>query len=480
MSKHRFGLGMAAVLRWAATAQANDLTVRAFNAARYTESSLLTFWVDARDENGPIEGLQTAAWGLTWGERPVETVATAAPYRSKDLVTSVLVLLPATPNFTGRDDTPEDKERMRAPLQYLLEGLETLKASIAPKDHLSVGCYDADKADPFKLSGAIKDSDKVQMPDVARVERDCTFARGGGNDLPRLQTLMMGAIKSWMSKAQVKGAKRHIVILVADGSSKERVGADWFKQLPALGDPEAWMELYVVGLEDGHDPDNLDSLAKGGLYLPAAERQNLADQLGALGTWVKGDGIYQVDCQVESRLGGQGIELGVKAGRGGRDLVSAPFPVGTLKAGTAWLQIVLLVAAGLVALVFVVLLVRLIVRSAAARRRRREEEARNQPQVYDGPSRGRLIVREGPAANEVYPLIEDLSYVGRSPDNHVSIPDPTVSKRHASITIRDRTYVIEDMQSAAGLLVNGQRVVKAHLKDGDSIRMGQTEMQFRI
>ena len=62
----------------------------------------------------------------------------------------------------------------------------------------------------------------------------------------------------------------------------------------------------------------------------------------------------------------------------------------------------------------------------------------------------------------------------------MSIPDPTVSKRHASIAIRDRTYVIEDMQSAAGLLVNGQRVVKPHLKDGDSIRMGQSEMQFRI
>ena len=45
MSKHRFGLGMAAVLLWAATGQAQDLTVRAFNAARYTETSALTFWV---------------------------------------------------------------------------------------------------------------------------------------------------------------------------------------------------------------------------------------------------------------------------------------------------------------------------------------------------------------------------------------------------------------------------------------------------
>jgi S-DNA-T family DNA segregation ATPase FtsK/SpoIIIE len=73
-----------------------------------------------------------------------------------------------------------------------------------------------------------------------------------------------------------------------------------------------------------------------------------------------------------------------------------------------------------------------------------------------------------------------MSYIGRSPDNHVSVPDPTVSKRHCSIAIRDRTYVIEDLQSVAGVFVNGQKVVKAHLKDGDSIRLGETEMQFRI
>jgi len=480
MNKYRIGLGMVAVLLWTAAAQAEDLTVRAFNANRYTEASALTFWVDARDENGPVDGLENARWSLQWADRPVEATAAAVPYRSKDLVTSVLVLLPATPNFTGRDDTPEDKERMRSPLYYVLEGLETLKASIAPKDMLAVGCYDAEKADPLKLSGSLKYSEKVQLPDVERVERDCAFDKSGGNELPRLQTLMMSAIKAWMSKSQVKGAKRNIVILVTDGTSKERVSPDWFKQLPNLSDQEAWMELYVVGFEDGHDPDNVEALAKGGLYLPAAERQNLADQIGGLGAWVKGDSIYQVDYQVESRVGGQGVELQVRASRGGQEMASALFPVGTLKAGTAWLQIVLLIAAGIVALVFLVLLIRMIVRAAAARRARREEEERNQPQVYDGPSRGRLFVREGPASNDVYPLVDDLSYIGRSPDNHVSVPDPTVSKRHCSIAIRDKTYVIEDLQSVAGVYVNGRKIVKAHLKDGDSIRLGETEMQFRI
>lgn len=480
MSVQRIVLGMVLVLPWAVAAQAGDLTVRSFNASGYTENATLTFWVDARDESGPIEGLENAQWGLTWGDRPLEATAAATTYRARDVLTSVLVLLPATPNFTGRDDTPEDKERMRSPLHYVLEGLETLKASIAPKDHLAVGCYDAERADPVRLSGSLKDSDKVQLPDVARVERDCAFAKGGGGDLPRLQTLMMGAIKSWMSKAQVKGAKRHIVILVSDGASKERVGQDWFRQLPNLGDPEAWMELYVVGLEDGHDPDNLEALARSGLLLSAAERQDLAERIGALGTWVKGDGVYQVDYRVRSRLGGQGIELQVRAARGGRELASGVFPVGALKPGIAWVQIALLVAAGLAALVFLVLLVRWMARAVAARRRRREEEERNRPQVYDGPSRGRLIVREGPAANAVFPLIEDLSYLGRSPDNDVPLPDPTVSKRHCSISIRDRTYVIEDLQSVAGVLVNGRKVLKAHLKDGDAIRLGETEMQFRI
>jgi pSer/pThr/pTyr-binding forkhead associated (FHA) protein len=143
--------------------------------------------------------------------------------------------------------------------------------------------------------------------------------------------------------------------------------------------------------------------------------------------------------------------------------------------------IVILVAVILVSLVFLVLLVRFILQALAARRHRREEEeARNASQSYSGPSRGRLIVREGPAANLTFHLVEDVTYVGRSPDNHVSLPDSSVGKRHCSISIRDRSFQVEDLQSVNGVFVNGQKVLKAFLKDGDSIRLGSSEMQFRL
>lgn len=67
---------------------------------------------------------------------------------------------------------------------------------------------------------------------------------------------------------------------------------------------------------------------------------------------------------------------------------------------------------------------------------------------------------------------ETVTYIGRMPENAVVLDDPKVSRSHAKITLCEGQYVLEDQQSENGLRVNGQKTLKAILKLGDTISIG--------
>jgi pSer/pThr/pTyr-binding forkhead associated (FHA) protein len=69
--------------------------------------------------------------------------------------------------------------------------------------------------------------------------------------------------------------------------------------------------------------------------------------------------------------------------------------------------------------------------------------------------------------------------IGRSPQCHVVLASPDVSRQHASIRLWGDDYVIKDLGSENGLYVNGQRVEIAVLRDGDVIRVGSCEIHVR-
>jgi pSer/pThr/pTyr-binding forkhead associated (FHA) protein len=70
--------------------------------------------------------------------------------------------------------------------------------------------------------------------------------------------------------------------------------------------------------------------------------------------------------------------------------------------------------------------------------------------------------------------------IGRRPNNHICIPDRSVSRIHAWIGQAEDGYFVSDTGSRAGTHVNGQPISgKAILKDGDRIRIGPAEITFR-
>ena len=94
------------------------------------------------------------------------------------------------------------------------------------------------------------------------------------------------------------------------------------------------------------------------------------------------------------------------------------------------------------------------------------------------------IVR-GPQAGQVFALLKDEIYVGRSMPNanwEIALQDPTVSRPHAFMVQEGLRWKLFDLGSVNGTAVNGEPIIggKAKwLEDGDRITFGGTLSQFR-
>ena len=68
--------------------------------------------------------------------------------------------------------------------------------------------------------------------------------------------------------------------------------------------------------------------------------------------------------------------------------------------------------------------------------------------------------------------------IGRSRDCDIQLADSNVSRRHAELRQEGASYWIFDLGSTNGTEVNGKRVKRAELRDGDKIMLGSTEITF--
>ncbi len=70
--------------------------------------------------------------------------------------------------------------------------------------------------------------------------------------------------------------------------------------------------------------------------------------------------------------------------------------------------------------------------------------------------------------------------IGRSPDNQITIDDPTVSRQHARIRLINDRYQLFDVGSTNGTFVNSTRVQNAVLRDGDEVQFGDVKLKFHM
>jgi hypothetical protein len=83
-----------------------------------------------------------------------------------------------------------------------------------------------------------------------------------------------------------------------------------------------------------------------------------------------------------------------------------------------------------------------------------------------------------PTAGARYLLDADVMTVGRHPDADIFFDDVTVSRRHAEITRVGAAFEIVDQRSLNGTYVDGERVDRATLANGDEVRIGKFRLNF--
>ena len=95
--------------------------------------------------------------------------------------------------------------------------------------------------------------------------------------------------------------------------------------------------------------------------------------------------------------------------------------------------------------------------------------------------------RQGLAREVVELVLDERTYpleghgpwtVGRSQDNDIVVPDPNVSRRHARLSRADNGFIVEDLGSTNGTLLDGAPIDRERIESGDELTFGQSTARF--
>src|SRR5678815_5537095 len=88
-------------------------------------------------------------------------------------------------------------------------------------------------------------------------------------------------------------------------------------------------------------------------------------------------------------------------------------------------------------------------------------------------NRSHVFVRmDGSDVGQVTSLTGSLLEVGRLAKNQLHLPLEGVSRQHARIVYQEDSYWVEDLGSANGTFVQGTRITRHRLTDGDVVQFG--------
>jgi hypothetical protein len=94
------------------------------------------------------------------------------------------------------------------------------------------------------------------------------------------------------------------------------------------------------------------------------------------------------------------------------------------------------------------------------------------------PTEARREVITLTVAGRAHEVTKPSVVLGRSREADVRVADVNVSRRHAELRQEGAGYWIVDLGSTNGLEVNGKRVDRARMRDGDRVTLGSTEVLF--
>ncbi|WP_091328471.1 FhaA domain-containing protein [Geodermatophilus ruber] len=88
-----------------------------------------------------------------------------------------------------------------------------------------------------------------------------------------------------------------------------------------------------------------------------------------------------------------------------------------------------------------------------------------------------VLLVDGPGTR--HELTNGRNIIGRGTDADIRLPDTGVSRKHVDVVLDGATAIAEDLGSTNGTLVNGRRITRQPLSDGDVIRIGHSVLVYR-
>ena len=88
-----------------------------------------------------------------------------------------------------------------------------------------------------------------------------------------------------------------------------------------------------------------------------------------------------------------------------------------------------------------------------------------------------VLVVDGPGTR--HELTTGRNVIGRGTEADIRLPDTGVSRKHVDVVLDGGVAMVEDLGSTNGTLVNGRRVSRLALADGDVIRIGHSVLVYR-
>jgi hypothetical protein len=90
----------------------------------------------------------------------------------------------------------------------------------------------------------------------------------------------------------------------------------------------------------------------------------------------------------------------------------------------------------------------------------------------------RIVAISGPLTGRLFPLGDTPVTFGRSPENTIVIASQRASRRHAEIRREGGVYLLIDLGSSNGTILNGQLIQRQILRPGDTFVIGDEMFRF--
>lgn len=97
--------------------------------------------------------------------------------------------------------------------------------------------------------------------------------------------------------------------------------------------------------------------------------------------------------------------------------------------------------------------------------------------ALEGPAR--VLIRTDGNTDFVH-VLGRRTRIGRGSDNELVLDTKHVSRYHAVLLAGPAHTAIEDLNSTNGVFVNGKRVARQMLKDGDKVTIGRTQFRYTV